>query len=300
VLDSAGYGNVTITKSVTIEAPAGVYAGISVFTGTDGITVAAPSGTVVLRGLKVTGQGGNNGINFVQGSQLVIERCDVGGMQLAGIRATLAAGGALDVYDTVVAHNAGNSAVFVSGGGRVSIERVDVSGNAGTGIMLEDGIDASLRDIVVTRNGLGGVRVRADTLETAMTVAASRIYRNGAEGIGVDAHGAIGVNVAVSDSDVVSNNWQQFAAGGIVAQSNAASGVANISVLRTNASFNHGSGVLALNTGAAVYVDASVVTDNSDFGIAASNGAAANSQTTNTVENNVAGATSNVTTYVGL
>src|SRR5215472_15085253 len=31
VLDSAGYGSVTISKSITVTAPAGVYAGISVF-----------------------------------------------------------------------------------------------------------------------------------------------------------------------------------------------------------------------------------------------------------------------------
>ena len=41
VLDSAGYGAVTITKSVSIIAPPGVYAGISVFSG-NGITVNAP------------------------------------------------------------------------------------------------------------------------------------------------------------------------------------------------------------------------------------------------------------------
>src|SRR4029450_4715446 len=36
VLDSAGYGAVTITKAVSIIAPTGVYAGISVFAAQDG------------------------------------------------------------------------------------------------------------------------------------------------------------------------------------------------------------------------------------------------------------------------
>ena len=57
VLDSAGYGAVTIDRSVTITAPAGVYAGISVFTGA-GITVATPGAAVTLRGLTINGQGG--------------------------------------------------------------------------------------------------------------------------------------------------------------------------------------------------------------------------------------------------
>src|SRR5438876_3712916 len=42
VLDSAGYGPVTINKSVSIIAPPGVYAGVTVTSG-NGITVAAGS-----------------------------------------------------------------------------------------------------------------------------------------------------------------------------------------------------------------------------------------------------------------
>src|SRR5512134_3009705 len=39
VLDSAGYGAFTITKSVSVIAPDGVYAGVSVFPGQHGIVV---------------------------------------------------------------------------------------------------------------------------------------------------------------------------------------------------------------------------------------------------------------------
>jgi len=42
VLDSARYGPVTITKSISLIAPAGIYAGITVFSG-DGVTVNAPA-----------------------------------------------------------------------------------------------------------------------------------------------------------------------------------------------------------------------------------------------------------------
>ena len=64
VLDSAGYGPVTIAKSVSIIAPAGLHAGVTVLSG-DGITVNIPNGVVVLRGLTISGQGGANGINFL-------------------------------------------------------------------------------------------------------------------------------------------------------------------------------------------------------------------------------------------
>src|SRR5215467_2941533 len=54
VLDSAGYGPVTIGKAISITAPSGIYAGVSVFSG-DGITVnAGSSDVVVLRGLTVS------------------------------------------------------------------------------------------------------------------------------------------------------------------------------------------------------------------------------------------------------
>src|SRR5207237_7514101 len=57
VLDSAGYGPVTITKSVSLISPAGIYAGISV-TSPAGVVVNAPSEVVTLRGLTINGGGG--------------------------------------------------------------------------------------------------------------------------------------------------------------------------------------------------------------------------------------------------
>src|SRR2546430_17304299 len=50
VLDSGGYGTVTITQAVSLVAPSGVYAGITVFGG-NGITInAGPSDIVTIRG----------------------------------------------------------------------------------------------------------------------------------------------------------------------------------------------------------------------------------------------------------
>lgn len=53
VVNPGGYGPVTITKAVSIIAPPGIYAGVSVSAG-DGVTVnAGPSDRVVLRGLNI-------------------------------------------------------------------------------------------------------------------------------------------------------------------------------------------------------------------------------------------------------
>src|SRR5207302_6412654 len=64
VLDSAGYGPVTIGQSVSINSPTGVYAGITVTSG-NGVTVSAgASDVVILRGLTINGLPGFNGIQF--------------------------------------------------------------------------------------------------------------------------------------------------------------------------------------------------------------------------------------------
>jgi hypothetical protein len=65
-----------------------VYAGVSVFAGDDGITVAAGvSDKVVLRGLTINGQGGDSGIRVTSGNVVIhIEDCTVAGMGLFGIR----------------------------------------------------------------------------------------------------------------------------------------------------------------------------------------------------------------------
>jgi len=64
VLDSAGYGPVTIGQSVSLTTPAGVYAGVTATAG-DAVTVTiASTDRVILTGLTISGLGGNNGIHF--------------------------------------------------------------------------------------------------------------------------------------------------------------------------------------------------------------------------------------------
>jgi hypothetical protein len=76
VLDSAGYGPVTIDKSVAIVAPPGIYAGITVTNG-NGITMSTPGIDVRLKGLTITGLGGLYGIRVTAGSSLRIEDCTI-------------------------------------------------------------------------------------------------------------------------------------------------------------------------------------------------------------------------------
>ena len=71
-LSSGGYGPVTITKSVSLISPEGVYAGISVFSGA-GITIATAGVNVILRGLSVNSMGSSTrGVHMTDGAKLLM------------------------------------------------------------------------------------------------------------------------------------------------------------------------------------------------------------------------------------
>ena len=99
VLDSGGYGPVTITQGVTIEAPAGVTAFIHPPSSGDAITVNA-SGTVTLRGLVLNG-GENYGIVISNIGTLNVENCFITGF-LYGIR--MQSSGRLNVKGRISMH----------------------------------------------------------------------------------------------------------------------------------------------------------------------------------------------------
>ena len=85
-LDPGGFGGVTITKSMSIICGESGEAGVLV-SGTVGITVAAqPTDKVVLRGLDFQGLGtGTNGINFVSGLILFIDKCNIQSFATNGV-----------------------------------------------------------------------------------------------------------------------------------------------------------------------------------------------------------------------
>jgi hypothetical protein len=97
VLDSGGYGTVTITQAVTIEAPPGVLAFIHPPSG-DAITInAGASDTVILRGLTLNG-GTGNGITANTVGQLLVEHCTITGYGNDGVH-FVADGGTLFMRD---------------------------------------------------------------------------------------------------------------------------------------------------------------------------------------------------------
>ena len=170
VLDSAGYGTVTISKSISIIAPSGVYAGISVAAG-NGITINAPGATVVLRGLSINGQGGANGILVQNAARVRIESCVVSSMGAVGIYHQ-ANNAEMIVLDTISRDN-GDTGVYVGAGdARIVLDDVRSEHNVNYGFYIaptsgSTSASAMITDSLFANNGTYGVW--ADTVGGAVT-----------------------------------------------------------------------------------------------------------------------------------
>src|ERR1022692_2635694 len=126
VLDSGGYGPVTITQGVTIEAAAGVTAFIHPPSGV-AITVNAGSATVTLRGL-VLNAGTNSGITVNSVGILNVENCLITGFTYYGI--DMLSGGLLNVKGTdITACFIGIYLLNLTGVVQASIDHCHLDGN---------------------------------------------------------------------------------------------------------------------------------------------------------------------------
>lgn len=167
VLDSGGYGPVTITQSVSIIAPDGVYAGVTVYSG-NGVTIGTAGVVVALKGLTINGLGGANGILMTDGTSLRIENCTVTGFTAfsnAGINISAAA--AVLISNTVVANN------YV-------------------GIVLDGGADADISGVKVVNNLLHGLLMAGTSNATTVAVVSNSI----ASGQGFVGFFVLGQNVS--------------------------------------------------------------------------------------------------------
>jgi hypothetical protein len=207
VLDSAGYGSVTVTKAVSIIAPPGVHASISVFAAQDGVTVnVGATDKVALRGLAINGQGGNRGIVVVAAGEVHIEQCTIANMATHGIE--IDGGTRIHVRGSVIRSNGQHGLFVAAGSPEVNLVASQVSRNGQNGIHVavgtldatrsafadnaEDGVrvegtiasmTATLTDSTFTGNGRDGAVAAPAPLQTvAMTIARSTSARNGKNG----------------------------------------------------------------------------------------------------------------------
>jgi|HubBroStandDraft_6_1064221.scaffolds.fasta_scaffold389134_1 hypothetical protein len=188
VLTSAGYGPFTINKAVTVEAPAGVYAGITVTSG-NGITInAGPMDTVILRGLTVDDQGAfvsgmiSSGIVFNAGGTLQIESCITSGFN-NGDGIEISGPGNFFVKDTISRGNnfAGIAIDITAGTASVAMDHVHLDANAiglfftaGTGAVVSGTISNSS----ASGNSIIGVEVQGLMASAALDVESCVLTNN--------------------------------------------------------------------------------------------------------------------------
>jgi hypothetical protein len=202
VLDSAGYAAFTITKPISIVAPPGVQAGISVFSG-DGITInAGASDTVILRGLTVNNQGSaGNGVVFNTGLKLHVEGCVINGFSSNPSKGlSLLAGGAqAEVIDSVIRGNFLGILVQPSSGAlQATIDHVRLEGND-RGLDAEAGSQVAVTNSVATNSiTIGIIASSVASRSVQMSVESTVVSGNTANGVGCVAGstGAVQVNVA--------------------------------------------------------------------------------------------------------
>ena len=202
VLDSAGYGAFAITKAVTVQAPPGVYAGISVFSG-DGISInAGGTDTVILRGITVNNQGSNgNGIAFNTGGPLHVEGCVLNGFA-SGTGLLFGNVGTLELKDSIARGN--GIGVLLVGSATVSIDNVRLEGNS-FGLQAEDGSKVTVSNSLASNNSTGFDALSHGS-DVQLNIEGCVVTNNAFDGIVAESMQMTGVaTVRVSNSTVTDN-----------------------------------------------------------------------------------------------
>ena len=206
-LDAAGYGAVIITKSITITANPGFYAGISASTGA-AVTIATASVNVILRGLNINGIGAANGILMTNGASLSVENCVVSNFSNNGIWVRNAA--KVRVSDSLVRGNTLDG-IAIEGGATGSVVGTKANANGRSGVIAEGNLpgltstvsvsdsDTSANQygvVAYSSNPTGGARV------SVMRVSATN---NVFDGVSTQGPGAGPLTVSIGTSQVTGN-----------------------------------------------------------------------------------------------
>jgi hypothetical protein len=224
-LDAAGYGTVTITKSVTITANPGFYAGISASTG-NGVTIATAAVNVVLRGLNINGIGtAGSGVSMTNGATLSIENCILSNFASAtGYGVFVSTPAKVRVVDSVIRGNF--AGVTAQGGASLDVATSKVVGNNLYGIVAEGAVATTLTTIVVSESTVAGnaFGIVARSAQGAIgdlrvSVIRSTISNTGVTGVVANSDSTGSVVLTLSESLVSNNQFGLIQAGVAVFES---------------------------------------------------------------------------------
>ena len=251
-LDPAGYGAVTITKSITIDC--GETHGSILASDLNGVNINDSAsgfpGTirVVLRGLSINGAGqgssqaqgspgtGSVGVNFTSGASLYMEDVYIQNFNAStalGVRFA-PSGSARLMMDNVTVANSGSGSTGggiriqptgAAGNARATLSRVRLVGNAGdalridsTGNTLASRNEVDIQDSVIA-GGAGGVAAvtAAGTAQSVANVNNTLIYNN--TGAALLVSGTANSSIRASGNTIVQNGFGTSIGGGGLIQS---------------------------------------------------------------------------------
>lgn len=196
-LDPGGFGAVTITKAMTISCDIGT-AGVLV-SGTNGVIVSAGANdAVVLRGLDFVGVGsGINGIRFLSGKSLIVDKCDISGFTTWGIDLEPSTVGFVTVVNTRISSNGG-----VSAGGAI------LASATSTGFLR-----LVMNNVTAERNFFFGVSAVGTGSTSEVEVYDSVMSNNAGIGLSASGTGAVarvGHSVITGNATATSGNVSSF------------------------------------------------------------------------------------------
>jgi hypothetical protein len=224
-LDPGGFGQVTISKSITIDGGGGQVASV-LASGSPGIIVnAGTTDIVTLRNLSIQGgvttsTPGTIGVNFVAGNVLHIEHCVIAGFTQNGINIVPGSGASPQVFieDTRSEDNLQNGLNIVGTGGMVHVNVAnshfsnntlngvfssdysntavtggDANGNLQSGYVVIGNLGAAKLSIVnsMAANNNVGVTAGGGAQTAAARVANVALFSNPTGGFSVGANGTI-------------------------------------------------------------------------------------------------------------
>jgi hypothetical protein len=206
VLDSAGFLPTTISKSVSLTAPPGVYVAITASSaGTSGVTIATPGVNVVLRGLIINGLGGDNGISMSGSGNLSIENCVISNFSGAGQHGVLVnAAVSVRIVDTLMRDN--DTGIQLQGGAITDISGSKFLGNNNgihTASTSSSVTSTTISDSIVSGGGTGIETISSSTGGARVQMIRSSVTNN-LTGVKSSASGGT-APVTLSESMVTGN-----------------------------------------------------------------------------------------------
>jgi hypothetical protein len=227
VLDAGSYGDLEITKAISVVSESPGEALIHVPAGGTGITISAGATDVInLRGITISGAGGSTGIVFNSGALLTVENCVIRDLTGTGIIFRPNASAHLAVSHTMITKVGGrgihvNPASGASGTFTAVIARTEVHGTTDIGFFAHGtgssgALNMTVVDSISTKSPGDGIR--ANSLQGAVTVLT--VIRSVSAGNGTGISAANGnATVRVGQSTVTGNASGWLAEGGGTLQS---------------------------------------------------------------------------------